>query len=140
MSRRDRSPAASEPSGPASADDGPVFAEPWQAQAFALALTLSHEGHFSWKEWSTALAQEIRRAEARGEPNDGSRYYDRWLATLERLVTEKKLSTRPALRQRKAEWARAYRRTPHGRPVELAAAQPPARAGRAARPGHRPRR
>ena len=56
-------------------EDGPVFAAPWQAQAFALAVTLSGQGHFTWKEWAGALAGEFTAAEARGEPDDGSRYY-----------------------------------------------------------------
>ena len=71
-------------------DDGePVFAEPWQAQAFALAVKLSELGHFTWKEWAAALAKELKSAADRGEPDDGSRYYEHWLAALERLVTVK---------------------------------------------------
>jgi nitrile hydratase accessory protein len=100
-------------------DDGPVFAEPWQAQAFALAVRLSEQGHFSWKEWASALADEIKAAVLRGESDDGSRYYHHWLAALERLVTEKGLTDSAALSARKDAWADAYRHTPHGRPVEL---------------------
>ncbi len=69
-------------------DGGPVFAEPWQAQAFALAVTLSERGHFTWPEWAATLADELRAAAARGEPDDGTRYYEHWLAALERLVTD----------------------------------------------------
>lgn len=100
---------------------GPVFAEPWQAQAFALAVKLSEQGHFTWKEWAAALADEIKAAAGRGEPDDGSRYYHHWLAALERLVAAKKLSNPAALLARKEAWAEAYRRTPHGKPVELGA-------------------
>ena len=75
-------------------EGGPVFAEPWQAQAFALAVKLSEAGHFTWKEWAAALADELKAAEARGEPDDGSHYYEHWLATLERLVTAKGLDER----------------------------------------------
>jgi nitrile hydratase accessory protein len=100
-------------------EGGPVFAEPWQAQAFALAVTLSEQGHFTWKEWATALADEIKTAASRGEPDDGSRYYHHWLVALERLVTEKGLTDRLALTARKEAWADAYRHTPHGKPVEL---------------------
>ncbi len=99
--------------------DGPVFAEPWEAQAFALAVALSTQGYFTWKEWSTALAQELRAAADRGERDDGSRYYHHWLAALERLVTAKKLSSTRTLLERKEAWAEAYRRTPHGKPVQL---------------------
>src|SRR5881296_4434005 len=81
--------------------DGPVFAEPWQAQAFALAVKLSEQGHFTWKEWSAALADELRAAADRGEPDDGSHYYDHWLAALERLVQSKGLTDAGALAARK---------------------------------------
>ena len=97
----------------------PVFAEPWQAQAFALAVRLSADGHFTWKEWAAALAEELAAALGRGEPDDGSRYYHHWVAALERLVTERGLAGAPALGARKAAWAEAYRNTPHGQPVEL---------------------
>ena len=103
--------------------DGPVFAEPWQAQAFALAVKLSEQGHFTWKEWSSALAAELTAAAERGEPDDGSRYYHHWLSALERLVAEKGLADPLVLLARKEAWAEAYRATPHGRPVELKAAR-----------------
>jgi nitrile hydratase accessory protein len=96
-----------------------VFAEPWQAQAFALAVKLSEQGHFTWKEWAAALADELKAAAARGEPDDGSHYYEHWLATLERLVTAKGLSDPAAMAARRDAWADAYRHTPHGKPVEL---------------------
>jgi len=98
---------------------GPVFAEPWQASAFALAVSLSRQGHFTWKEWAGALAEELKASSARGEPDDGSHYYHCWLAALERLVVKKRLSDRAALLACKDAWADAYRRTPHGKPVEL---------------------
>ena len=102
-------------------EGGPIFAEPWQATAFALAVKLSEEGCFTWKEWASALADELQQAALRGEPDDGSRYYEHWLATLERLVTSKGLETRESLSNRKNAWADAYRHTPHGKPVELSA-------------------
>src|SRR5215469_18614962 len=98
-----------------------VFAEPWEAQAFALAVRLSEQGHFTWKEWAAALAAELEAATDRGEPDDGSRYYEHWLAALERLVTAKGLSDSEEMLARKAAWADAYRHTPHGKPVELGA-------------------
>lgn len=102
-------------------EGGPVFAEPWQAQAFALAVKLSEQGHFTWNEWAAALAAELQAAANRGEPDDGSHYYDHWLAALEQLVTAKGLAEPAALAARKEAWADAYRHTPHGKPVELAA-------------------
>jgi len=100
-------------------EGGPVFAEPWQAQAFALAVKLSEQGHFTWKEWATTLAEELKAAADRGEPDDGSKYYHHWLAALERLVVAKRLSDPTAMLVRKEAWADAYRHTPHGKPVEL---------------------
>jgi len=104
-------------------DGGPTFAEPWQAQAFALAVRLCAEGHFTWKEWAAALAQELKAAADRGEPDDGSRYYEHWLAALERLVTSIGLTDNTALAERKDAWADAYRHTPHGKPVALRKAE-----------------
>ena len=97
----------------------PVFAEPWQARAFALVLKLSEQGHFTWDEWTTALARELKAVADRGEPDDGSRYYHHWLAALETLVIKKGLANPTALSERKDAWSDAYRRTPHGKPVEL---------------------
>ena len=100
-------------------EGGLVFAEPWQAEAFALAVKLSEQGYFTWKEWAATLADELNLAARRGEPDDGSRYYEHWLAALERLVTAKGLTDPTALLNRKEAWADAYRNTPHGQPVEL---------------------
>jgi len=97
----------------------PVFAEPWEAQAFALAVKLCEHGHFTWREWAETLAAELRAAAARDEPDDGSKYYHHWLAALERLVIAKRLTDRDALLARKEAWADAYRHTPHGKPVVL---------------------
>ena len=102
-------------------ENGPVFAEPWQAQAFAIAVQLSAEGYFTWPEWTTALGAQLQVAVECGEPDDGSRYFEHWLAAIEHLVAEKKLTDLNALRERKEAWVDAYRHTPHGRPVELGA-------------------
>jgi nitrile hydratase accessory protein len=113
--------AATLPSLP-SDEEGPVFAEPWQAHAFAVAVKLSDSGLFTWSEWCAALTAELAQASRRGEPDDGSRYYHHWLAALEGLVTAKRAVDNSHLLARKEEWAEAYRRTPHGRPVTLSAA------------------
>ena len=96
----------------------PVFAEPWQAQAFALTIRLAQQGCFTWAEWTTALATQIRAGAAH---DDGTQYYHHWVAALERLVIDKGLSNAAALAQRKQDWADAYRHTPHGQPVRLGA-------------------
>jgi nitrile hydratase accessory protein len=99
--------------------DGPVFAEPWQAQAFALAVELSRSGAFTWTEWADTLGAVLREATARGTPDDGSRYYENWLVALERICLAKGLTNVSALDGRTRAWEAAYRRTPHGKPVAL---------------------
>ena len=101
-----------------SGEDGsmPVFQAPWEAYAFALAVQLSEKGIFNWTEWSEALTTEIRNA---GEDDQGSQYYRYWMAALEKLLTQNGIITEEALQERKIAWREAYRRTPHGKPVEL---------------------
>ncbi len=98
---------------------GPVFEEPWEAQAFALALKLHEAGHFTWSEWAEALGAEIKAAQARGDPDLGDTYYEHWLAALERLAAEKGLVPAGDLAARKAAWRQAFLDTPHGQPVVL---------------------
>jgi nitrile hydratase accessory protein len=100
-------------------DDGPVFREPWEAQAFALAVELSGAGHFTWPEWAEALAGEIEAAQARGDPDLGDTYYQHWLAALERLVSQKGLASAGELEQRREAWREAAARSPHGEPIKL---------------------
>ena len=95
--------------------DGPVFAEPWEAQAFALAVKLSEQGHFTWKEWAATLADELRAAADRGEPDDGSHYYHHWRAALERLATAKGLTDRAAPETRRNGQLRATPYKPNNR-------------------------
>ena len=95
--------------------EGPVFVQPWQAQAFALAVRLHAEGAFAWTDWAAALSHEL----ARDPEPDGSRYYEHWVAALENLVTKRGLVSAPDLDARREAWADAYRHTPHGQPVVL---------------------
>lgn len=99
--------------------EGPVFREPWEAQAFAMTLAVYERGLFTWKEWADALALEIKRAQAEGDPDTGETYYLHWLAALERLVAEKNVATREMLVHYRDAWACASERTPHGRPIQL---------------------
>ncbi|ETR77904.1 nitrile hydratase accessory protein [Afipia sp. P52-10] len=99
--------------------DGPVFREPWEAHAFAMALTLHEKGLFTWPEWAAALAQEIKRAQAAGDADTGDTYYRHWLATLEKIVADKKVTSLGTLRRYRDAWNRAADRTPHGSPIEL---------------------
>jgi nitrile hydratase accessory protein len=99
--------------------DGPVFREPWEAQAFAMALSLYDRGLFTWKEWAVALADEIRIAQAGGDPDTGTTYYRHWLATLEKMVATKGVTTTATLHRYRDAWDHAADRTPHGKPIEL---------------------
>jgi nitrile hydratase accessory protein len=97
----------------------PVFREPWEAQAFAMAVQLHERGIFTWSEWAEALAAEIKAAQAAGDPDTGDTYYRHWLAALEKLVAAKALASRVELETRRDQWDRAARATPHGQPIEL---------------------
>src|SRR5919204_6353591 len=97
----------------------PVFREPWEAQAFAMALALHERGVFTWPEWAAALAAEIRSAQAGGDSDLGTTYYRHWLAALEKLVAAKGIASRKALARYRDAWDRAADRTPPGTPIEL---------------------
>ena len=99
--------------------DGPVFAEPWEAQAFSIVVALHERGVIGWPEWTARLAAEIERAQAAGDADTGETYYRHWLAALERLVSEKGLTDEATLSRYAAAWERAAVRTPHGTPIEL---------------------
>jgi nitrile hydratase accessory protein len=101
--------------------DGPVFHAPWEAHAFAMALTLHQRGVFTWSEWAAALAEEIARAQHAGDPDTGETYYLHWLTTLENLVAAKGVTSAEALHRYRDAWDRAADRTPHGQPIELKA-------------------
>ena len=102
--------------------DEPVFAEPWQAQLFALTIALHQDGAFTWTEWSAALGARLRQ-------DDGEAYFAAWLTALETLLADKGLAEGVALGALKAAWADAYRHTPHGMAVELTGVRPPHRGG-----------
>jgi nitrile hydratase accessory protein len=100
-------------------EDGPVFREPWEAHAFAMALALHARGVFTWTEWAGALGDEIKRAQAAGDPDTGETYYRHWLATLERLVATKGVASSETLDRYRNAWDHAADRTPHGSPIVL---------------------
>jgi nitrile hydratase accessory protein len=99
--------------------DGPVFSAPWEAEAFALAVSLNERGVFTWSEWAQILGDEIKKAQAAGDPDTGETYYHHWLATLERVLAEKGLTDAAQLARARDAWAQACARTPHGDPIEL---------------------
>ncbi|MEO5697901.1 MAG: nitrile hydratase accessory protein [Burkholderiaceae bacterium] len=101
--------------------DVPVFSEPWQAQAFAMAVLLHQRGLYRWSEWADALARQIAAAQAAGDPDLGDTYWQHWLLALERLVAEKGAGSTAELARYRQAWDRAAHRTPHGRPIELEA-------------------
>jgi nitrile hydratase accessory protein len=103
-------------------NDGPVFREPWEAQAFAMTLALHERGLFTWPEWAATLATEIKRAQGEGDPDTGETYYSHWLTALEKIVAEKGVTTTHDLHRTRDAWDHACDRTPHGRPIVLTAA------------------
>jgi nitrile hydratase accessory protein len=103
-------------------DGGPVFREPWEAQAFAIVVSLQARGLFTWQEWAATLGEEIRKAQAAGDPVAGNTYYRHWLAALERIVMAKGVASRQALEQHHDAWHHAAARTPHGTPIVLSEA------------------
>ena len=104
---------------PRGEDGAPVFREPWEAQAFAMTLALHERGLFTWPEWAQALSGAIRRAQGAGDCDDGSTYYQHWLAALESLVGAKGIAGEDALSRRRDAWDRAAHATPHGVPILL---------------------
>jgi nitrile hydratase accessory protein len=106
----------------AGATAAPVFAEPWQAQAFAMTLQLHQRGLFTWPEWASALTHQIQLAQARGDADLGNTYYHHWLAVLESLVITRGAASAQALHQHAKAWEQAAERTPHGQPIHLQAA------------------
>jgi nitrile hydratase accessory protein len=97
----------------------PVVREPWEAQAFAMALALHDRGLFTWPEWAATLGDEIKRAQAAGDPDTGETYYRHWLNALERIVAAKGLADVQMLARYRHAWHHAADRTPHGTPIEL---------------------
>lgn len=96
--------------------DPPAFAEPWQAQAFALTVALHEQGLFSWSEWAELLSAEVKKPAAAA---DGSDYYEHWLAALEKLLAAKGAAPTVEVDAIAAAWERAAHATPHGKPILL---------------------
>ena len=97
----------------------PVFREPWEAHAFAMAVSLHARGLFTWPEWAEALAAQIGEEQAEGDADLGDTYYRHWLATLETLVARKGASSAAELATYRDAWHSAAHRTPHGKAIEL---------------------
>lgn len=87
-----------------------VFAEPWQAQAFALVVALHERGLFGWPEWTAALGEALR------EHDD---YHAAWVGALETMLVGKGIATGPAIDELAHAWSRAAAATPHGMPIVL---------------------
>jgi len=100
-------------------EQGPVFKEPWEAQAFALVVALHENGLFSWQEWATVLSAQISLAQNKGDPDLGNTYYQHWLTALEVISRQKSLANEGEMQNRKSQWHAAYLNTPHGQPIEL---------------------
>ena len=84
-----------------------------------MTLALHERGLFSWPEWSATLGEEIKRAQAAGDPDTGETYYRHWLNALERIVAARGLADTAMLARYRRAWHHAADRTPHGTPIEL---------------------
>ena len=100
-------------------DEGPVFREPWEAEVFAMTLSMHEQGAFTWKEWAATLSDSITKAQQQGDPDLGDTYYSHWLTALEHLIVQKHIGSRSQLDQLRNDWDNAARHTPHGQPIEL---------------------
>jgi nitrile hydratase accessory protein len=107
---------ANSPQLPKSAEGDPVFAEPWQAEAFAMTVRLQERGVFSWSEWAEALSQELYRPGRRADAGD---YYECWVAALTRLVSELSIASMQDIDRLTSSWQRAAEATPHGQAIRL---------------------
>lgn len=96
--------------------DAPAFAEPWQAQAFALAVALHQRGVFTWSEWAAELSRQVARP---GAAQDGSDYYQHWLAAIEALLSQKGVAGPETVDAVSSAWQRAAHATPHGQSILL---------------------
>lgn len=101
---------------PRSEEGVPVFAEPWQAQAFALAVALHAKGVFTWGEWAAALSLELHRPERRADASD---YFDAWVAALGSLLSARGIASAADIDALQGRWQRAAEATPHGQPIRL---------------------
>ncbi len=99
--------------------EGPVFCEPWQAQAFAMTLALHDKGLFTWEQWAQTLGDVIAHAPDHGDPDLGNTYYWHWLGALERIVRESGYVSQDMLTEKQSAWRDAAARTPHGQPIVL---------------------
>ena len=97
-------------------NDGPVFGEPWEAQAFAMAVHLHERGKFEWTEWAETLSEVIKSNETNGVEKQ---YYEHWLEALEAIATKSQLATSNELETEQSAWREAAAATPHGEPIEL---------------------
>ncbi len=111
-----KSPLAASPGLPKSREGEPAFAEPWQAEAFAMTVHLHEKGVFSWSEWAEVLSHELYKP---GRRADASDYYDCWVAALSRLITELSITSAAQLDGLTAQWQQAAEATPHGQPIRL---------------------
>ena len=103
-------------------ENAPAFREPWQAKAFAFVVLLHREGHLTWDDWVRTLAEEISASPQCADEDAELAYHRQFLTALEKIVATRGLTTPEEMQARKLAWRRAYLATPHGCPVDLAAA------------------
>lgn len=94
--------------------DEQVFSAPWQAQVFAMTVTLHERGVFTWPEWAQVLGKHVAVGAV-----DGTDYYERWADAFEEMLVEREVLSTAQVTEATAAWHAAAARTPHGRAIEL---------------------
>lgn len=97
----------------------PAFSEPWHAQVFALTVTLSEDGLFTWPDWAARFSAMLKAHGVDKDLDGGNDYFTAWLETLEGILAETGQAGRDDAAAMKAAWEEAYLTTPHGAPVHL---------------------
>lgn len=116
MSRHETSLLSQSPGLPRSAEGDSVFPEPWAAEAFAMTVHLNAKGLFSWSEWAAALSAQLHKP---GRAEDGSDYFDCWVAALSELLISRGIADAETILTLQQSWQRAAEATPHGQAIEL---------------------
>jgi nitrile hydratase accessory protein len=83
-----------------------VFNSPWEGRAFGIAVALEADHRCSWPDFSARLAEAIAQA---GPDDDPGRYYERWLAALERVMLDGGLVDHDELEARVREYREGAR-------------------------------
>jgi nitrile hydratase accessory protein len=80
-----------------------VFDHLWEGRTFGMAVTLSDQGLYPWRDFRASLIDVISACDASGDTT--TPYYERFLAALENLAVERGLIEREALNALTSQYA-----------------------------------